>query len=134
MIIERTHSSGRMGTKTMPIIVVARCFTGYKYLLRLALVIISQFFFLSCLGFTFLALHSQSMEDKRGTKHARSPSKEGSPSPDGTETPPPAPSGSPPPLTSPSEVSSHCRRSPMWEQRGSSGKTLVVDLSSSSDE
>jgi hypothetical protein len=74
------------------------------------------------------------MEDKRGTKHARSPSKEGSPSPDGAKTPPPAPSRSPPPLTSLPEVSSHCPHSPMWEQGGSSEKALVVDLSSSSDE
>jgi hypothetical protein len=39
-----------------PIIVAVRSFTNYKYLIRLALISISQFFFLSCLGFTFLAL------------------------------------------------------------------------------
>jgi hypothetical protein len=38
------------------------------------------------------------MEDKRGTKCARSPSKKGSPSSSDAPTPPPAPSGSPPPL------------------------------------
>jgi hypothetical protein len=32
------------------------------------------------------------------------------------------------------EVSSHCLRSPVWEQGGSSRKTAVVDLSLSSDE
>jgi hypothetical protein len=74
------------------------------------------------------------MEDKRGTKHARSPSKEESPSPSGAKTPLLAPSGSPPPLKSLSEISSHCPSSPVWEQWGSSGKALVVDLSSSSDE
>jgi hypothetical protein len=74
------------------------------------------------------------MEDKRGTKHARSPSKEGSPSLDGAKTPPSTPSGSPPPLTSPSEVSSRRPHSPVLEQGGSSRKTPVVDLSSSSDE
>jgi hypothetical protein len=107
---------------------------GYKYLIRLSLVTISHLFFLSRLGFTFLALHLQSMEDKRGTKRARSPSKEGSPSPSGAKTPPPAPSGSPPPLKSPPEVSSRCPHSLMFEQGGSSRKAPVVDLSSSSDE
>jgi hypothetical protein len=93
-----------------------------------------QFSFLSWLGFTFLVLHLQSMEDKRGTNHAHSPFKEGSPSPDDVKTPPPAPFGSLSSLTSPLEVSSCCLRSPVWEQRGSSGKALVVDLSLSSDE
>jgi hypothetical protein len=74
------------------------------------------------------------MEDKRGTKRARSPFKEGSPSPDSAKTPPSAPSRSPPPLTSPPEVLSHRPRSPVWEQGGSSEKASVVDLSSSSDE
>jgi hypothetical protein len=74
------------------------------------------------------------MEDKRGTKHAHSPSKGESSSPDGAKTPPPAPSRSLPPLMSPSEVSSCCLRSPVWEQGGSSGKAPVVDLSLSSDE
>jgi hypothetical protein len=74
------------------------------------------------------------MEDKRGTKRALSPSKEGSPSASGAKTLPLAPSGSPPPLTSPPEVSSHYPRSPVWERGGSSGKAPVVDLSSSSDD
>jgi hypothetical protein len=74
------------------------------------------------------------MEDKRGTKRTRSPSKEGIPSPDSAKTPPPAPSGPPSPLTSLPEVSSRCPLSPTWEQRGSSEKAPVVDLSSSSDE
>jgi hypothetical protein len=74
------------------------------------------------------------MEDKRGTKLARSLSKEGSPSPSGAPTPPSAPSGSPSPLGSPPEVSSRYPRSPEFEQGGSSGKAPVVDLSSSSDE
>jgi hypothetical protein len=114
----------------MSITVATRRFTGYKYRLRLALITISKFSFLSWLGFTFLVLHLQSMEDKRGTKRAHSPSKEGSPPPDGAKTPPPVPSGSPSLLTSPSEVSSRCPCSPVWEQGGSSEKTLVVDLSS----
>jgi hypothetical protein len=74
------------------------------------------------------------MKDKRGTKRAHSPSKEGSPSPDGAKTPPPMPSSSPPPLKSPLDVSSHCPHSPVWEKGGSSKKAPVVDLSSSSDE
>jgi hypothetical protein len=74
------------------------------------------------------------MKDKRGTKRARSPSKEGSPALDSAKTPPPAPSGSPPSLTSPLEVSSRCPHSPVWEQGGSSRKALVGDLSLSSDE
>jgi hypothetical protein len=74
------------------------------------------------------------MEDNRGTKHARSLSKEGSPSPDGAKTPLPVPSRSPPPLMSPSEVSSCCPHSPVWEREGSSEKAPVVDHSSSSDE
>jgi hypothetical protein len=89
-----------MEIEMTPITVVARCFTGYKYLIRLALITIFQFFFLSRLGFTFLSLCSQSMEDKRGTKRVRSPSKKGSPSPDGAKTPLLATSGSPPPLMS----------------------------------
>jgi hypothetical protein len=134
MVLNTTYSSGRVGTKMAHITVVVRCFTGYKYLLRLVLITISQFFFLSHLGFAFLALHKPSMEDKRGTKHSRSPSKEGSPSPSGVNTPPPALSGSPPPLKSPLEISSRCSNSPMWELGGSSGKAPVLDLSSSSDE
>jgi hypothetical protein len=108
--------------------------TGYKYLLHLALITISYFLFLSHLGFTFLALHSPSMEDKRGTKHAHSPSKEGSPLPSGAKTPPPAPSGSSSSLKSLLEISLRCPSPPVWEQRGSSEKAQVVDLSSSSDE
>jgi hypothetical protein len=45
-------------------------------------------FILFHLGFTFLALFSLTMEDKKGTKRARSPSKEGCPSPSNTKTPP----------------------------------------------
>jgi hypothetical protein len=76
------------------------------------------------------------MEDKRGVKRERSPSAEGSPLRDDAKTPPPAPSGSPPPPGSPSEVSSHCRYSPVFEQGSASGTTpvsgpssLVVDTS-----
>jgi hypothetical protein len=48
------------------------------------------------------------MEDKTGTKHPHSLSKEGTPSFSSASTPPPASSGSPPPPESPSEVTS-CR-------------------------
>jgi hypothetical protein len=48
----------RAGTKMTLITVAVRRFTGYKYLLHLGLITISQFFFLFHLGFTFLALHS----------------------------------------------------------------------------
>jgi hypothetical protein len=74
------------------------------------------------------------MEDKRGTKRARSHSKEGSPSLSSAPTPPLAPFGSPPPLGFPLEVSSHCPCSPVFEQGGPSRKALIVDLSSSSNE
>jgi hypothetical protein len=74
------------------------------------------------------------MEDKRGTKHAHSHSKEGSPSLSSAPTPPLAPFGSPPPLGFPLEVSSHCPYSPVFEQGGPSRKALIVDLSSSSNE
>jgi hypothetical protein len=134
MVFEMTHSSGCARDKKTSITVVAQRFTGYKYLLCLTLITISQFFFLSHLGFTFFALRLPSMKDKRDTKHARSPSKEGSPSASGDKTPPSAPFGSPPPLKFPLEVSSRCSRSPMWEQGGSSGKAPVVDFSSSSHE
>jgi hypothetical protein len=134
MVLEMMHSSGCAGAKRMLVTVVARCFTGYKYLLHIALITISQSFFLSPLGFIFLALRSPSMGDKRGTKRARSPSKEGSPSLSGVKTPPPAPSGSPLSLKPLSEVFSRCPCSLVWEQGGSSMKVPVMDLSSSSDE
>jgi hypothetical protein len=73
------------------------------------------------------------MEDKRGTKRSRSLSKEGSPSPSDTKTPPLAPSESPPLPGSLSEISSRRPCSTVFEQ-GGSGKALVIDLSSSSDE
>jgi hypothetical protein len=115
----------------MSITIAPRRFTGYKYLLRLTQITISHFFFISHLGFTSLALHLQSMKDKRGTKRAHSPSKEGSSSSSGAKNPPPAPSGLSPPLKSPQEVSSHC---PAHRCGGSSRKALVADLSSSFDE
>jgi hypothetical protein len=74
------------------------------------------------------------MEDKRGDKRTRSPSKEGSLSPSGAPTPPSTPSRSPPPLGSLLEVSSRRPRSPVCEQGDSSMMAPVVDLSSSSDE
>jgi hypothetical protein len=74
------------------------------------------------------------MEDKRGIKSERSPSAEGSPSPSDAKTPPSAPSGSPPPPGSLSEISSCRPYSPVFDQGGSSGKVLMIDLSLSSDE
>jgi hypothetical protein len=73
------------------------------------------------------------MENKRGTKRSHSPSAEGSPSPNDAKTPPPALSRSPPPPGSSSEISLRRPCSPVFEQGGSK-KTLVIDLSSSSDE
>jgi hypothetical protein len=81
-----------------------------------------------------LFLHLESMEDKRGTKRSRSPSKEGFSLPSMVSTTLPVPSGSPPPLQSLPEVSSHHHCSPVFEQGGCSRKAPVVDLSSSSDE
>jgi hypothetical protein len=74
------------------------------------------------------------MEDKRGTKHSRSPSAEGSPSPDDAKTPPSASSGSPPPLGSPSELSSRRPCSSVFEQAGASRQIPVGHLSLSFDE
>jgi hypothetical protein len=74
------------------------------------------------------------MDDNRGIKRERSPSVEGSPLPDDSKTLPPMPSGSPPSPGSPSEVSSRRPCSPMFEQGNASGKTPMIDLSSSSDE
>jgi hypothetical protein len=128
------HSSWHVGTRSTPITVAVRRFTGHKYLLRLALITISHFFFHSRLGFTFLTLRLQAMEDKRDTKRTCSPSKEGSPSPSSAPTPPLAPSRSPPPLGSPPEVSSRRPHSPVFEQGSSSRKAPIVDLSSSLDE
>jgi hypothetical protein len=74
------------------------------------------------------------IEDKRGTKRSRSPSKEGSSSPSGSSMPPLALSRSPPRPGSPSEVFSRHPCSLVFEQGGPFEKVLVVDLSSSSDE
>jgi hypothetical protein len=74
------------------------------------------------------------IEDKRGTKRSRSPSKEGSSSPSGSSMPPLALSTSPPRPGSPSEVFSRHPCSLVFEQGGPFEKVLVVDLSSSSDE
>jgi hypothetical protein len=74
------------------------------------------------------------MEEKRGTKHACSPSKEGSPSPSDDKTPLLVPSGSLPAPGSLSEVSSCRPRSSVFMLGGPSGKASVIDLSSSSDE
>jgi hypothetical protein len=88
----------------------------------------------SHLVFPFHALDLLTMEDKRGVKRPRSPSIEGSQSHSDAKTPPSTPSESPPPLGSPSEISSHCPCPLVFEQGGSSGNVLVIDLSSSSDE
>jgi hypothetical protein len=74
------------------------------------------------------------MEDKRGIKCERSPSAEGSPLPNDVKTPPPTPSRSPPLPGSPPEVSSRRPCSPVFEQGNASGKTPLINLSSSSDE
>jgi hypothetical protein len=74
------------------------------------------------------------MEDKRGIKRECSPSAEESPLPNDAKTPPPMPSGSPPLPGSLSEVSSRHPCSPVFEQGNASGKTPMIDLSSSSDE
>jgi hypothetical protein len=67
------------------------------------------------------------MENKRGVKRERYPFAEGNPLPDDAKTPPPMTSGSPPPPGSPSEVSSHRRCSPVFEQGSASGTSLVSD-------
>jgi hypothetical protein len=70
------------------------------------------------------------MEDKRGTKHERSPSVEGSALPGDAETPPPAPSGSLPPPRSPSEASSRRPCSLMFEQGNAFEKIPMLEPSS----
>jgi hypothetical protein len=62
------------------------------------------------------------------------PSAEGSSLPDDARTPLPAASGSPPPPGSLSKVSSCRPYSPVFEQGNASGKTPMIDLSSSSNE
>jgi hypothetical protein len=115
-VLETTHLSGCAGIETTSVTIAPRRFPGYKYPLRLALITISHSFFLSHLGFFFLALRLQTMDDKRGTMHACSPSTEGSPPLSSSPMPPPAPSRSPPPLGSPLEVSSHRPRSSVFKQ------------------
>jgi hypothetical protein len=70
------------------------------------------------------------MEDKRGTKHERSPSAGGSPLPDDAETRPPTPFESLPPSGSPSEVSSRRPCSLVFEQDNTSEKTPMLNPSS----
>jgi hypothetical protein len=101
--------SGRAGIEMTPITIALQCFTGYKYSTHLALIAILHSFTFR-LGFFSLLLLLTTMEDKRGTKRSRSPSKEGSSSLSSVSTPPPMPFGSLLPPVSP-----------------------VVDLSSSED-
>jgi hypothetical protein len=75
------------------------------------------------------------MEDKRGTKHSHSPSKEGSSSSSsGASTPLSSLSDSVPPPVSPSEGSPHRPPSPVHEHDGPSETIPVVDLSSDEEE
>jgi hypothetical protein len=74
------------------------------------------------------------MEDKRGIKRERSPSAERSPLPNDVKTRPLVPFGSSPPPGSPLEVSLRRPCSPVFEQGNASGKTPMIDLSSSPDE
>jgi hypothetical protein len=106
---------------------------GYIYLLCLVLITNSHSFAF-CLGFSSLLFLLATMEEKRGTKRSRSPSKEGSSSLSGGLTPPLAPPGSPSPPGSLSEVSLCHPCSPVLEQGAPSEKIPVMDLSSSSDE
>jgi hypothetical protein len=118
----------------MALITVAmQRFPSYKYLHRLALIIISHFFLPSSLRVYSSYSRLTSMEDKRGTKCSHSPSAEGSP-PRSVPTPPPTPTGSPSPLRSPPEVSYRRPRSPMFQHAGPSRQVPVVDLSLSLDE
>jgi hypothetical protein len=133
MVFNVARAIGHVGIEMMPITVAVRCFTGYKYTFRLALIAISHSF-TYLLGFSSLLLLLTTMEDKRGTKRPRSPSQEGSSSPSSASTPLLVPSGSTPPPGSPSEVCSRCHCSPVFEQGRPSEKIPVVDLSSSSDE
>jgi hypothetical protein len=112
-----------------PINVDAGLFTGYKYLLCLALITLLHSFFsfsfrvyLSC----FLLTNNE--------RHERQQACSFIPSPSGDPTPPPTPSGSPPLLGSPLEVPSCSPHSSVFEQGGFSGKAPVVDLSFSVDE
>jgi hypothetical protein len=85
------------------------------------------------LGFSSLLLLA-TMEEKRGTKHPRSPSKESSSSPSSVSTPPPASLESLLPHGSPSEISSRRHYLPVFEQGGPSEKVPMVDLSSDEED
>jgi hypothetical protein len=70
------------------------------------------------------------MEDKRDTKHERSPSAGGSPLSGDAETPPPAPSGSPPSSGSPSVASPRRPCLLVFEQGNASEKIPTLEPSS----
>jgi hypothetical protein len=70
------------------------------------------------------------MEDKRDTKHERSPSAGGSPLSGDAETPPPAPSGSPPSSGSSSVASPRCPCLLVFEQGNASEKIPTLEPSS----
>jgi hypothetical protein len=129
-----THSRGCTGIEMMSITKVVRRFTDYKYHIRLVLMVISHSFFFSLRVSPFLFLRLRKIEEKRGTKCPRSPSKEVSLAPSSAPTPSLPPSGLSPPLGSPPEVSSRCPRSPVFEQGGSSERNSMVDLSSEDED
>jgi hypothetical protein len=104
--------------------VASRCFTGYIYSSRLAVIAIYHFFTFR-FGFSSSLPHLTTMEDKRGTKRSRSPLKEGSSSPSSASMLPPSPSRSLSPPGSPPEVSSCCLRSPVFEQGGPSERIYL---------
>jgi hypothetical protein len=122
MVLEATLSIDGARIRTVPTTVVARRFPNYKYL-HLALITISHSFLLSSLRVYSSCLCLPSMEDKRGTKHARSLATEGSPS-HSVPTPPLVPSGSSCPLGSSPEVSSRPHARLCFSRRDPLGRFL----------
>jgi hypothetical protein len=111
-----------------PNTIASRRFIGYKYSIRLALIVISHSFTFSSRVFS-LPLHLFTMEEKRGLKRSRSSGSDSSSSSSDTSTPLPSLSEPLPPPLSPSNVSSRKSLSPMCEH-GRPSEISVVDLSS----
>jgi hypothetical protein len=123
---------GCAGIKMMPITIVTRCFTSYKYSYSTPLRI--QHFSSFSSRVYSLPLHLCTMEEKRGIKHSRSSASGSSFSSSGASTPTSSLSNSMPPPVSPPEASSRRPPSPVHEHSGPFVAIPVVDLSSDEEE
>jgi hypothetical protein len=129
MVFNMTRSSVCTGNETMPIAVVLRRFTGYKYSFCQALPSISHYFTFFLRVFSH-SLHLLTMEDKRGTKRSRSFASGSSYLSSDTSTSSSSPSESLSPLVSPPDMSSRMPPPLIREHGRPSEEILVVDLSS----